>query len=71
MCGRCAPLWLIPTPDSFARRLTSIRGLRATRIYQMIRDRGYSGSIEQLRRTVSGLRPVSREPFLELQVFSR
>jgi transposase len=43
--------------------------LRATRIYQMIRDRGYSGSIEQLRRTVSGLRPVSREPFLKLQVF--
>jgi len=43
--------------------------LRATRIYQMIRDRGYSGSITQLRRTVSGLRPLSREPFLKLQVF--
>src|SRR5688572_13958709 len=25
------------------------RRLRATRIYQMIRDRGYSGSVEQLR----------------------
>ena len=24
--------------------------LRATRLYQMIRDRGYSGSVEQLRR---------------------
>ena len=43
--------------------------LRATRIYQMIRDRGYSGSIAQLRRTVSGLRPLSREPFLKLQMF--
>jgi hypothetical protein len=27
--------------------------LRATRIFQMIRDRGYSGSIPQLRRAVS------------------
>src|SRR5580700_3009811 len=31
--------------------------LRATRIYQMIRDRGYSGSVVQLRRTVARLRP--------------
>jgi transposase len=43
--------------------------LRATRIYQMIRDRGYSGSIAQLRRTVAGLRPLSREPFLKLHTF--
>lgn len=43
--------------------------LRATRIYQMIRDRGFSGSITQLRRAVSGLRPLSREPFLKLQMF--
>src|SRR3984893_10654581 len=43
--------------------------LRATRIYQMIRDRGYSGSVVQLRRTVAHLRPQSREPFLQLQTF--
>jgi transposase len=43
--------------------------LRATRIYQMIRDRGYSGSIIQLRRAVARLRPPSREAFLQLQVF--
>jgi transposase len=43
--------------------------LRATRIYQMIRDRGYSGSVVQLRRTVARLRPQSREPFLQLQTF--
>jgi transposase len=43
--------------------------LRATRIYQMIRDRGYSGSVIQLRRAVSRLRPQSREAFLQLQVF--
>ena len=34
--------------------------LRATRIYQMIRDRGYNGSITQLRRAVSVLQPDSR-----------
>jgi transposase len=43
--------------------------LRATRIYQMIRDRGYRGSIGQLRRAVSSWRPLSREPFLKLQMF--
>src|SRR6516225_4974071 len=43
--------------------------LRATRIYQMIRDRGYSGSVEQLRRTLARLRPQPQEAFLRLQVF--
>ena len=43
--------------------------LRATRLYQMIRDRGYSGSVEQLRRTVARLRPQLHEAFLRLQVF--
>jgi transposase len=41
--------------------------LRATRIYQMARDRGYSGSVVQLRRAVSRLRPQIHEPFLRLQ----
>jgi len=43
--------------------------LRATRIYQMIQDRGYAGSVEQLRRTVARLRPQPHEAFLRLQVF--
>lgn len=43
--------------------------LRATRLFQMIRDRGYSGSIVQLRRAVASLRPNFREPFLRLQMF--
>jgi transposase len=43
--------------------------LRATRIYQMVRDRGYSGSIVQLRRTVARLRPQKREAFLQLHTF--
>src|ERR1700691_3453366 len=36
--------------------------LRATRIYQMARDRGYIGSVVQVRRTVAHLRPQIREP---------
>jgi len=43
--------------------------LRATRLYQMIRDRGYPGSVEQLRRVVARLRPQPHEAFLRLQVF--
>jgi transposase len=43
--------------------------LRATRIYQMARDRGYTGSVVQLRRAVNRLRPNLREPFLRLEVF--
>jgi hypothetical protein len=43
--------------------------LRATRIYHMIRDRGYQGSIVQLRRAVAILRPIRREPFLRLHAF--
>jgi IS30 family transposase len=31
--------------------------LRATRLHQMLRDRGYGGSVEQLRRVVARLRP--------------
>ena len=43
--------------------------LRATRIYQMAHQRGYSGSVVQLRRVVARLRPRNREPFLRLTTF--
>jgi transposase len=43
--------------------------LRATRIYQMIRDRGYTGSIVQLRRFVACVRPTHKEAFLRLRTF--
>jgi transposase len=43
--------------------------LRATRIYQMIRERGYAGSVVQLRRVVARLRPKHCEPFLRLTTF--
>jgi transposase len=44
--------------------------LCATRLHQMLRDRGYRGSIEQLRRVVARLRPQPHEAFLRLQVFA-
>ena len=43
--------------------------LRATRLYQMIRERGYTGSVVQLRRAVASLRPPTREAFLRLHPF--
>lgn len=42
--------------------------LRATRIYQMISERGYTGSVVQLRRLVARLRPARPEPFLRLHM---
>lgn len=43
--------------------------LRATRIHDMLVERGYSGSVTQLRRVVASLRPSCREPFPRLQTF--
>jgi transposase len=40
--------------------------LRATRLFEMIRDRGYRGSVVQLRRHVATIRPTPREAFLLL-----
>ena len=40
--------------------------LRATRLLEMLRDRGFSGSIYQLRRALQELRPTPREAFFRL-----
>lgn len=40
--------------------------LRATRLLEMLRDRGFTGSIHQLRRAVKPLRPAPREAFFRL-----
>jgi transposase len=44
--------------------------LRATRIHAMLRDRGYSGSVVQLRRVIARLRPHKQEPFLQLHTLA-
>lgn len=43
--------------------------LRATRIHEMLRVRGYTGSVVTVRRVVSELRPSRREAFLRLRTF--
>src|ERR1035438_4349465 len=43
--------------------------LRATRLHQMLRDRGYRGSVEQLRRGGARLRPQPQEAFLRAHGF--
>jgi transposase len=44
--------------------------LRATRLHAMLRDRGYTGSVVQLRRIVARLRPPKQEPFLRLHTLA-
>ncbi len=62
---------LDPYIDFIQQTLKSYPRLRATRIYQMIRPRGYEGGIVQLRRLVRRLRPASqREAFLCLRAFA-
>jgi len=58
-----------PYADFILDVLTKHPNLRATRIYQMIRDRGFNGSIVQLRRFITRIRPTPREAFLRLTTF--
>jgi len=58
-----------PYADFIREILVKHPRLRATRIYQMIRDRGYTGSIVQLRRFIAGIRPSHKEAFLRLSTF--
>ena len=63
------PLVTDPYVEFIRQTLQNYPRLRATRIYHMIRDRGYTGSVVQLRRLVARLRPVHQEAFLRLRAF--
>jgi len=63
------PLLTDPYVGFIRQTLQQYPRLRATRIYQMIRERGYTGSVVQLRRVVARLRPVRPESFLRLRFF--
>jgi transposase len=63
------PSMVDPYLDFIRQTLDQYPRLRATRIYQMAQDRGYTGSVVQLRRRVARLRPQIREPFLRLETF--
>jgi transposase len=58
-----------PYAEFIRQTLDQYPRLLATRIFQMARDRGYAGSVVQLRRAVARLRPRYREPFLRLETF--
>jgi transposase len=58
-----------PYRDFLRETLERHPRLRATRLYQMIRQRGYTGSVVQLRRVVAEIRPLNREAFLRLHSF--
>ncbi len=65
------PTKLDPYIDFIQQTLERYPRLRATRIYAMIRPRGYEGGIVQLRRLVRRLRPApQREAFLCLRSFA-
>jgi transposase len=55
-----------PYLDFIRATLARYPRLRATRLYEMIRERGYTGSVIQLRRVVAKLRPTTREAFFRL-----
>ena len=67
---RVRPSQLDPYLAFIRETLERYPRLRATRIYEMIRARGYPGSAVQVRRLVRRLRPVpQREAFLKLRAF--
>jgi transposase len=43
--------------------------LVSTRLYEMLRPRGYAGTLRQLKRKLPALRPAHGEPFLRLRTF--
>ncbi len=56
--------------EEFVRQiLKQYPKLRATRIFEMVRQRGYTGSVITLRRLVATVRPSPREVFLRLRTF--
>jgi transposase len=66
--ARAAPL-MDPYVEFIRQTLETYPRLRASRLFEMIRTRGYQGSVVQLRRVVARMRPSSQEVFLDLRTF--
>ena len=56
--GRCGPTLADPYLPFIRDTLAQYPRLRATRLFEMVRARGYAGSVVQLRRVVRALRPL-------------
>lgn len=66
---RASSAFLDPYKDFVQRTLEQHPRLRATRLYEMLRARGYEGSVWPLRRYVRCVRPApQREAFFRLSV---
>jgi transposase len=61
------PMMLDPYKGLIAKILEDHPRLRATRVFEMVRARGYQGSAVQVRRYVRAIRPVRSEAFLRLE----
>lgn len=59
---------LDPYRDFLHATLKQYPRLRATRLHEMVRDRGYNGSVWPVRRFVARMRPSKHEAFLRLSV---
>ncbi|MGH7344150.1 MAG: IS21 family transposase [Candidatus Rokuibacteriota bacterium] len=66
---RLRPSLLDPYVTFLRETLDRHPRLRATRLLEMIRQRGYTGSIQRLRCVVARLRPEGKEAFLRLVTF--
>jgi transposase len=55
-----------PYLDFIRQTLRQHPRLRATRLYEMLRSRGYTGSVDQLRRIARTLRPTKTEAYFRL-----
>jgi transposase len=66
---RLRPSLLDPYVAFLRETLDRYPRLRATRLLEMIRQRGYKGSIQRLRCVVARLRPEGKEAFLRLVTF--
>lgn len=65
---RARALMLDPYREFIQVTLEKHPRLRSTRLHEMIRDRGYQGSIWPIRRFVARMRPSRHEAFLRLSV---
>lgn len=63
------PSQLDPYSEFMRQTLEQYPRLRSTRLFQMLRERGYTGSARQVRRKVSELRPRKQEAFLRRRTF--
>jgi transposase len=68
--GKVAPSVLDPYKPFILETLEKFPRLRATRIHAMVADRGYGGTVKQVRRFVAKVRPRAKaEAFFRLHTF--